>query len=169
MKETEYIGKLKERFHQKNPKGFFYKIPDSNDGQQRPYDGYFVLKSKGVTFFEAKITKSLSPWHFNKIEPHQILNLRLMLELGCRAYVVLGIRALTKKFDRKRLPRELSHIYADIWIPVGLIPGTGDSIEVKKLNIRELVASLGDDLKGHKVNEIYLHQRRFEGFTESAE
>jgi hypothetical protein len=161
--ESDYITSLRSRFYGRHPYAFFYKIPDSHDGGQRPFDGFWILKGTGFVAFEAKMHKSLSPWHFNKIEPHQIANLRAVKSLGMNALVVLAVRCLTKKFDRARMPKQVTRVSMDIFIPADMIPGSMDEIHIDKLDVRALASNI--DLKGNRINEVYLSKDRFAEFT----
>lgn len=166
MNEREFDTSLRTRFLSRYPGALWYKIPDSQgvDGQKRPFDIFVVSRHTGTIFLETKMHKSLSPFLFSKIEPHQIDSLRIGADNLARSYVVIGVRCLTTKFDRKKIESDISRIWLDIWIPSESFPGKGSDIARKKLNVREIVRDM--QMKRNKVNEIYLSKDGFEAYSE---
>jgi hypothetical protein len=164
MTESEYTTHLRGKFSEKYPGCFWYKIPDAfgMDGQKRPFDAFAIHPETGMVCIESKIHKTLSPFSFSKVETHQISSLRLARHNGARSYLVIGIRCITKKYDRKILDQNIARVSADIWIDVNHISGEKADISIKALKIRELLKE--SELKGNRINEIYLSEERFKAY-----
>lgn len=163
MKESEYLTHLRGRFLEKHPEGFWYKIPDSMgvDGQKRPYDVYALYDGIFLAI-EGKMHKSIEPFYFSNIRPHQIYNLRKTFKNGGRAYISIGVRCNISSSQKKRLNYKYSRVSLDIWIPAQYIPGVLDEIDVTALEIDKL---LTPEIRGNRINEIYLSQERFKEIT----
>jgi hypothetical protein len=163
MKESAYLTHLRGRFLERHPDGFWYKIPDSMgvDGQKRPYDVYAFYDGNFLAI-EGKMHKTIKPFYFSSIRPHQIYNLRKVHRNKGDAYVSLGVRCEISKSDRARLAYKYSKVSLDIWIPVQLIPGRIDEMNVTALEVERLLIP---GIKGNRINEIYLPKERFEEVT----
>lgn len=164
VRESEYVSYLKKRFIAEHPAGVFYKIPDSFgvDGKTRPYD-YYTLLNGGFTAVEAKIHNSLKPFYFNKVESHQVLNLRKVHDNGGKAYLTIGIRSRTNKKFREEHNYDYVWFKANIWIPASVLPGHGYQIDRKALVVDRLFDIR--KIEGSVVNEIYLLEEDFNRVT----
>jgi len=164
--ESDYTAHLRKRFIENHPDAFWFKIPDffGKDGVKKPFDAFFISSNIGFGAIESKLHKSLSPFHFNKIESHQINALRKVKRNNGLAFIVVGIRAQTTEFDRKKIKKDHSQVKADLWFPVQLIPGAGEQIDIKKFMVRDFIASISS-FPGNRVQVINIEEHIFRRYT----
>jgi hypothetical protein len=156
VNESEYCTALRDRFLKRHPRAFWHKIPDI-DKSQKPFDGFWICDGRTVCW-EAKLHKEVGRWQFAEIEPHQIANLRRVWENKTSAYVVLGVRCVLKRRERKRLGTERARCDMDIWMPVAAIPGEGKDIGYTSLDVVG-VWNMAEK-KGGRIREVYLPKER---------
>lgn len=163
MKESAYLTHLRARFFENHPQGFWYKIPDSMgvDGQKRPYDVYAFYDGTFMAI-EGKMHKSIKPFYFSSIRPHQIYNLRKTHQNNGLAYVSVGVRCEISESDKKRLGYKYAKVSLDIWIPAQYIPGRIDAMDITALEVERL---LTPEIRGNRINEIHLSEERFKEIT----
>ena len=83
------------------PNAHYYKIPDPIRCEaHRPYDAQFFMDGK-YWAFEYKMMKKVEAFPFDKIEDHQVFNLRQVRDNGGHAYFIINYRANVTEKQRK--------------------------------------------------------------------
>ena len=172
MNEASYTYYLKKNYQKKHHGCFWFKIPDcfaaekkefyGLDQVKRPFDVLTIHQDTGFRAIEVKLHKSLSPFSFKRVAPHQIQSLRSVIKNGGSGFLVIGVRASLKDYDRKQLGVSFSKFAMDIWIDANEVPGFGDWIDASSIKLREIASGISEseDLKGNKIYEVHLQQGR---------
>jgi Holliday junction resolvase len=103
MLESDYNAEFVRRWREKSPTAWVYKIPDTMGiGAERPFD---VVALDGGTAYaiENKLHKTHRSFPLSKVEPHQLLNLRLAEANGAIARVRVAVRIMLDVTTQRRL------------------------------------------------------------------
>lgn len=112
--ESEYISKYGTKWLKDRSGGFWYKIPDTlGVGNVKPFD--VIALYAGTTYaIEAKLHKTHTAFPLSKIEPHQIMNLRMAARNGAISTVLIGVRFLMDLDTRARLGLRRRRVCMDL-------------------------------------------------------
>lgn len=172
MDEASYTYTLKKSYRKKYHNCFWFKIPDcfaaekkefyGLDQVKRPFDVLTIHPVTGFRAIEIKLHKSLSPFSFKRVAPHQIKSLRSVVKNGGHGFLEIGVRTRLTDYDRKKIDVPFSEFKMDIWIDVNDVPGFGDWIDASSLKVREIAADIAksEELKGNKIHEVHLQEGR---------
>lgn len=103
MLESTYNAEFVRKWRERSPGAWVYKIPDTlGVGNERPFD--VIAVDKGVTYaLENKVHREHTSWPLSKLEPHQLLNLRVAEMNGAVARVRIAVRVLLDVTTQRRL------------------------------------------------------------------